>query len=184
MNWERVFVSRVTEQDMPKLRIIAINNAHYWLQRVVISATGQFECSKLWYLREAMEGPTESQQIDIIMSDKDWDFLTSGDPIIGNYEPLNVRYRANWVVFARDGYTWDPDLVAQMSVARALQGTAESEYRRIEMGLSEMEISVGPNGLALGVSHIILGKRGRANPDEDGDGDEIEDEVVKKMVNF
>jgi hypothetical protein len=61
MNWERLFVSRVTEQDMPKLRIIAINNAHYWLQRVVISATGQFECSKLWYLREAMEDPTERQ---------------------------------------------------------------------------------------------------------------------------
>jgi len=184
MNWERLFVSRDTEQDMPKLRIIAINNAHYWLQRVVISATGQFECSKLWYLREAMEGPTERQQIGIILSDKDWDFLTSGDPIVGNYEPLNVRYRENWVVFARDGYTWDPDLVAQMNVARALQGTAESEYRHIEMGLSEMEISVGPNGLALGVSHIILGKGGRGKPDEDEDGYEIGDEVVKKIVKF
>jgi len=184
MNWERLFVSRVMEQDMPKLRIIATNNTHYRLQGVVNSATGQFECSKLWYLREAMGDPTERQQIDSIMSDKDWDFLSSGDPIIGNYEPLDVRNRANWVVFVRDGYTWDPDLVVQMNAARALQGTAESEYRRIEMGLGEMEISVGPNGLALGVSHIILGKRGRANPDEDEDGDKVEDEVVKKMVKF
>ncbi len=67
-----------------------------------------------------MEDPTERQKIDRMMSDKDWDFLISSDPIVGTYEPLDVRSRANWVIFVRDGYTWDQDLVAQMDAARAL----------------------------------------------------------------
>jgi len=34
------------------------------------------------------------------------------------------------------------------------------------------------------VSHNILGKGGRGNPDEDEDGYEIGDEVAKKILKF
>lgn len=63
----------IADQDLPNLRLIAISEYRFWVQRKPKSKKDSK--ARLWFLRRALEDPKQEHQILKTINSEDWDFL-------------------------------------------------------------------------------------------------------------
>lgn len=79
---EWILASQLAAQDLPELRLIAVGKYRFWVQRPKKKQKAKSKTkpkekpeSKLWFLRHALEDPTEEKKVLVWATKRDWEFF-------------------------------------------------------------------------------------------------------------
>lgn len=79
---ECIFASQLAAQDLPEPRLVAVGKYRFWVQRPrkkqkteSSNKSKEKPKSELWFLRHALEYPTEEKKILEWATKMDWEFL-------------------------------------------------------------------------------------------------------------
>lgn len=83
----------IVTQDLPSLRVIAVGEFKFWLQRMAGEGDQKDQRPTIWFLRRALEDSEQELVIAEIMSREDWAFLAEREDCMPERAP---REQVNW----------------------------------------------------------------------------------------
>jgi hypothetical protein len=111
---EYIFASQLAAQDLPELRLIAVGKYRYWVQRPRKKQKTKSKNkpkekpkSKLWFLRHALEDPTEEKKILEWATKRDWEFLGDKEVRLTEEAAAEARIKRSRVVLFKEVEGWE-----------------------------------------------------------------------------
>ncbi len=89
----------IATQDLPSLRVIAIGEYIFWLQRLAGDGDQKDRRPTIWFLRRALEDSEQELVIAETMSRGDWAFLAERDDCLPERAPREQVHWANRLIY-------------------------------------------------------------------------------------
>lgn len=111
---EYIFASQLAAQDLPELRLIAVGKYRFLVQRPRKKPKTKSKNkpaeekpeSKLWFLRRALEDPTEEKKILEWATKRDWEFLGDKEARLTEKAAAQARRKKSRVVLFKEVEGW------------------------------------------------------------------------------
>ena len=89
----------IASQNLPSLRMFVVGEYKFWLQRLAKGNDDDDGRPKVWFLRRALEDPSEEAVIAQVMDRDDWDFVADREDCLPEQAPREQVRRANRLIY-------------------------------------------------------------------------------------
>lgn len=96
---EGQIVTEIATQDLPSLRVVVVGEYKFWLQRLAKENGLSDPRPKVWFLRHALEDPSQESMILRIMDRRDWEFTAERDDCLPERAPMEQVHWANRLTY-------------------------------------------------------------------------------------